>query len=89
MADYMALFHNPESFSDSDLSSMRNKIRLHKMFLLTTTVGFMAIPFLMGKPHLAQRTAGFGLVGLAFGNFFSNDLLGNSRVNASKYSQGV
>ena len=82
----MALFHNPDSFEDSDLSSMRNKIRLHKVFTFASIVGFAAIPTLMGKPLCPMRTSGMGLVGLAFGSMFGNNILGNGNVNASKYS---
>ena len=89
MADYMALFHNPESFEDSDLSSMRNKIRMHKFFVLASVAGFAAIPTLRGQVNCHMRNSGYGLVGLLFGSTFVNNMMGNSSVNASKYSQGV
>ena len=89
MADYMALFHNPESFEDSDLSKMRMKIKMHKMFAYGCAGGFAAIPTLMGKPLCIKRTAGMGLLGLVFGAAFANNVMGNGNVRATKYTQGV
>ena len=88
MSDYMALFHNPESFEDSDLSSMRNKIRMHKLYVLASVIGFAAIPTLRGKQCI-PCTAFHGFLGLLFGSWTVNNVMGNGNVNAAKYSQGV
>ena len=85
----MALFHNPEAFDDRDLSSMRNKIRMHKLYVFASVAGFAMIPTLRGQAQCHMRNAGFAGLGLLFGNMTVNNVMGNNRVNASKYSRDV
>ena len=57
------------------------------MFVGSCVLGFAALPVLMGKPMCYKRSAGCGLVGLAFGAQYAHTAFGG--LNVSKYSQGA
>ena len=76
MADVSMLFHNPESFSDSELTSMRNTIRMQRItpWLFTGALGAAGFLFNKGLPCWRQRlvmTAPFAVAGFVLGSTMS------------------
>ena len=55
MAELQVLFHNPESLTDDDLSSIRNKVRIHHAVQFGTGLGgfFVAIQYTRRNVYLA------------------------------------
>ena len=71
MADLQTLFHNPESLTDRDLSSIKNHMRLQRMFPLISTFGFGASMFLLDT-RIFRKSHCFFRIGVlsAFGFFW-------------------
>ena len=82
MADLQTLFHNPESLSDRDLSSIKNHMRLQRMFPLVTAAGFGASMFLLDtrvfrKSHCFMRVGLLSTVGFFWGLERATSLFNN------------
>ena len=68
MAELQVLFHNPESLSDNDLSSIRNKIRIHKTLQYGTGAAAVLIGMRYTKTQAVPMLGAFFLTGYFAGN---------------------
>ena len=89
MADLQALFHNPEVFSDADLSKVKNRIRMQKLTPYVTAGAFGGAYFLLNQSVFKRafsqvRLAQFAVLGYVFGGAYSYKV---SRVRVSSYSE--
>ena len=77
MSDLMLLFHNPESFTDSDLQIVKRRIRMQKLLpYFTTGAAVLSAAYvdkmLLKKSSLSfTRLGGAGIFGLVIGGYFS------------------
>ena len=73
----MLLFHNPESFTDSDLQIVKRRIRMQKLLpYFTTGAAVLSAAYvdkmLLKKSSLSfTRLGGAGIFGLVIGGYFS------------------
>ena len=77
MSDLMLLFHNPESFTDSDLQIVKRRIRMQNLLpYFTTSAAVISAAYvdkmILKKSSLSfTRLGGAGVFGLIVGGYFS------------------
>ena len=89
MADLQVLFHNPESMTDSDLSSVKSTLRMQRYAPWLFAGSFGGALYLLNpkSPRVIQKTAVGALAGYAFGGYLAYTTL--VRRNYSGYSESA
>ena len=83
MADLQALFHNPESFTDADLSTVKTTLRMQRLFPWAFAGGLGGAAYMMSLGHkqIYARTAVGAVAGLALGGYLAYTMLPRSQYH--------
>ena len=73
MADLQVLFHNPESMTDSDLSTVKSTLRMQRSAPLLFAGAFGGAMYALNSkcPRVIQKTAVGALAGYALGGYLA------------------